>query len=54
MDIVVTTTAPGTFTNTAWDILNNRQDMQDTLRPYIPGRDPVIDEAVRNSQLGLN
>ena len=51
--IVVTTTAPGTFTTTVWDVLNNRQDLEYTLNPYVPGQDPVLDATVRNSQYGL-
>ena len=53
VDIVVTTTASGTFTTTVWDILNNRQDLEYTLNPYIPGVDPVMDATVRNIQQGL-
>ena len=53
VDIVVTTTATGTFTNTVWDVLNNRKDLEYTLRPYIPGQDPQIDAAVRNAKAGL-
>ena len=53
VDIVVTTTATGTFTNTVWDVLNNRKDLEYTLRPYIPGQDPQIDAAVKNAKAGL-
>jgi len=53
VEIVVSTTATGTFTNTAWDVLNNRKDLEYTLRPYIPGQDPVIDASVRNAKAGL-
>ena len=53
MDIGVTTTATGTFTNTLWDVLNNHKDLEYTLRPYIPGRDPQIDETVRNAKAVL-
>lgn len=53
VEIVVTTTATGTFTNTVWDVLNNRKDLEYTLRPYIPGQDPVIDASVRNTKAGL-
>ena len=53
VEIVVTTTATGTFTNTAWDVLNNRKDLEYTLRPYIPGQDPQIDASVRNTKAGL-
>jgi uncharacterized repeat protein (TIGR01451 family) len=53
VEIVVTTTATGTFTNTAWDALNNREDLEYTLRPYILGQDPQIDAAVRNTKAGL-
>ena len=53
VDIVVTTTETGTFTNTAWDVLNNREDLEYTLNPYVPGQDPVIDATVRNTKEGL-
>jgi uncharacterized repeat protein (TIGR01451 family) len=53
VEIVVTTTATGTFTNTVWDVLNNRKDLEYTLRPYIPGQDPQIDAAVKNAKAGL-
>jgi len=53
VDIVVSTTATGTFTNTVWDVLNNRKDLEYTLRPYIPGQDPQIDAAVKNAKAGL-
>ncbi len=33
--IVVTANAPGTFTNTAWDILNNRADVGYTVNPLL-------------------
>ena len=33
--IVVTATAPGDFTNTAWDILNNRADVSYTVNPLL-------------------
>src|SRR5918998_6554951 len=52
VDIVVTTTETGTFTNTAWDVLNNREDLEYTLNPYVPGQDPVIDATVRNAKQG--
>jgi uncharacterized repeat protein (TIGR01451 family) len=52
VDIVVTTTETGTFTNTAWDVLNNREDLEYTLNPYVPGQDPVIDATVRNTKEG--
>jgi uncharacterized repeat protein (TIGR01451 family) len=52
VDIDVITTATGTFTTTAWDILNNKEDLEYTLNPYVPGQDPVIDAIVRNSKQG--
>jgi hypothetical protein len=53
VDIVVTTTATGTFTNTLWDVLNNHKDLEYTLRPYIPAQDPQIDATVRNAKVVL-
>lgn len=35
---------------TAWDALNNRQDLEYTLNPHVPGQDPVLDATVENSE----
>ena len=53
VEIVATSTAPGRFTNTAFDILNNREDIEVTVNEYVAGEDPMIDETVRNTKAGL-
>jgi uncharacterized repeat protein (TIGR01451 family) len=53
VEIVATSTAPGRFTNTAFDILNNREDIEATVNEYVAGEDPTIDETIRNTKAGL-
>jgi uncharacterized repeat protein (TIGR01451 family) len=53
VEIVATSTAPRRFTNTAFDILNNREDIEATVNEYVAGEDPMIDETIRNTKAGL-